>query len=152
MLLLPDLIAFSESFVAERPNIENNLTVMDDEEAGTLYKDVVNSGNLCTLITVVPTHDSATPDEDNALFKNNAIFLIIKKIDERGGNQQKLDRVAICQQEVLAFAQKIKSLKANFGSNCIFSDIDLESIQVTPLNNYFKGAGYAVEFSTSTGF
>ena len=153
MLLLPNLIAFAETHVAERPNLEPNAIVTaEHDEAGKLYKDVVNAGSLCTLFVLIPSHDGNAEDEDNTQLKNNLSFIIMKKTDAKAGQQEKLNNFALCQLEILALAQKIKGLVANFGVNCIFKDIDLNTIQINPLPNYLGANGYSMDFSTETNF
>lgn len=152
MLLLPKLIEFSEAFVAERDNLENNITVAEHDEAVNRYKDIVNSGNNCTLITLIPSHDGNSESEDNSRLNNNLSFYILKKTETRASYQTKIDNFSLCQVEILALAKKIKELISSFGTDCLFKDVDLNSIQVTPMPNYLGGNGYVLDFFTTTSF
>ena len=152
MLLLPDLISFSNAFVSLRTNIENNITVASEDEAVAQYKEVINAGNNCTMLTLIPTHDANAEDEDNAEMRNNLTFYILKKTDSKSGYQQKLDNFALTQIEILELSKYIKSLVQNFGVNCLFKDIDLSTIQITPINNYLGANGYVIDFTTETKF
>ncbi|MFI1770988.1 hypothetical protein [Thalassobellus citreus] len=152
MLLLTDFRAFADAFVNERPNLENNITVAEHDDAVNEYKDIVNAGNTCTLITLVPSHDDDSNNEDNAKMKNNLSFYILKKTDTKASNDTKLDNFAICQLEILALAKKIKALISNPEGNCMFKNIELNSIQITPMPNYLGGNGYVMDFYTKTAF
>lgn len=152
MLLINDLRSFVDNYITTRPNLENAIVVASDDEAGKLYKDTANAGELCTIIVVIPSHDSNSPDENNTKFKNNLTFLFIKKTDDKGGNDKKLDYYQICQLEVLAFSRKIKALIDAFGEDCVFRDLDINSIQITPTSNYFNGNGYIMDVANQTDF
>lgn len=152
MLLLHDLNAFAEAHVLERQNLEGKIVTAEHDEASKLYKDVVNDQDNCTLFVLIPSHDDGSQDEDNAKMQNNLTFIVMKKADTKASNQTKIQQMAICQLEILALAKKIKSLVANFGDNCIFRDIQLNSIQITPLSNYLGANGYTLSFSNTTPF
>lgn len=150
MLLIPDLKTFAAEFMAERPNIENYELVSSDDEFGQLYKDVINTGNNCTMVVLIPTHSPNIKSEDNAKMKNNLTFMIVKKTDSKAGNAAQNDVFALCQLEVLALVKKIIALHHNFGINCIFRDIDLNSPNIVPVRDYFKANGYMLDISTNT--
>lgn len=152
MLLINDLREFADAFTAERPNIENNIVTAEHDEANKLYKDVVNSGTTCTLFVLLPSHDDTSEDEDNAKMQNNLTFIIMKKTDAKAGNPEKLDNFGLCQIEILQLVKKIKGLVANFGENCLFKDIKLNTIQIDPLSNYLGANGYTLSFSNETTY
>lgn len=152
MLLLSDLRNFANAFTAERQNIENNIVTAEHDEASKLYKDVVNAGDLCTLFVLIPSHDDNSETEDAGRMKNNLTFIIMKKADTTAGNEKKLEHMALCQLEILALAQKIKTLKANFGTDCLFNDIDLSTLQIDPLSSYLGANGYTLSFATQTKY
>ena len=152
MLLLNDLIAFSEAHKTERANIEASITVAADDEVAKLIPDISNAGDKCTLITIIPSHDADIPDEDNRKTRNNLMFMIVKKTDSKGGNTMRNANFAICQAEIKALFTKIVDLHQNFDDNCIFNDIDLSTMQVTPINDYFGQNGYMLDVVTRTKF
>ncbi|WP_044403409.1 hypothetical protein [Lacinutrix sp. Hel_I_90] len=153
MLLLSDLRAFVDNYITTRPNLEPEVIVVaSDDEASKMYKEHVNANDSCTLITVIPSHDSDSNDEDTAAFKNNLSFIIVKKTDATGGNDLKLDNYQLCQLEMLALSLKIKALINQFGEDCVFKDLDINSIQITPVNNYFSGNGYIMDVTNKTDF
>lgn len=152
MLLLSELRSFNETWAATRPNIENEFTVASDDEAGKLYKDTANASDACTLICVVPSHDPVASSVDEAKFNNLLTYMFVKKTDSRASNNDKLDVYEKCQLEVLAFVSHIKALIEDFNADCLFKDIDLNSIKITPINNYFNGVGYMMDLTTKTQF
>ncbi|WP_422105591.1 hypothetical protein [Winogradskyella sp.] len=152
MLALNDLVAFAEAHVISRVNLEKQITVAEDDEVSKLIMDLSNANNLCTLIVVVPSHDANLPDEDTRQMSNNLMFFVVKKYDSKAGNQKKLDNFNTCQLEVNALLNKILDLKGNGENNCLFSDVDLGSMPITPVSNYFNQNGYLLQLSTRTDF
>lgn len=152
MLAVTDLIAFANAHVTERPNLETQITVAEDDEVAKLVKDLPNANNLCTLIVVVPSHDAVLPDEDTRQTNNNLLFFVVKKYDSKAGNQDKLNNFSLCQVEIQALLNKILDLKGTFEANCIFSNINLESATITPVSNYYNQNGYLLQLSTKTDF
>lgn len=150
MLLLNDLITFSEAFKTERPNLEASLVVAADDEVAKLIKDLSNADNSCTLITLIPSHDSQIKDEDNRKMQNNLTFMIVKKTDSKGGNSNRNTNFATTQIEILALLNKILSLNQSFNTNCLFNDIDLTNTPITPINDYFGQNGYMLDITTNT--
>ncbi|UOB16575.1 hypothetical protein [Abyssalbus ytuae] len=150
LLVKTDLQSFANLHVSERTNLENNFMVASDDELTKLYKDTVNDGNNCTLVTVIPTADANILDEDNRRFRNNLIFMIIKKTDAKAGSDHRIDVFQLCQEEILALTNKIIDLHHNFNQNCLFRDIDLNSIRIDPVQDYLGANGFALEFSVYT--
>lgn len=152
MLQLDDLDAFAAEFTGERPNLENYFMVASEDKLAKLYGDTVNKGDLCTMVVVIPSHDANIPDEDNRRFRDNLFFVFLKKTDQTAGNKEELRVFGLCQAEALAMVRKIIDLHQNFGENCIFRDIDLNSVRVDPLQDYLSANGYQLEFATKTKF
>ncbi|TXE18631.1 hypothetical protein ES692_06190 [Psychroserpens burtonensis] len=152
MLKLNKLIEFSEEYVNARANLEKAIIVAIDDEVAGLIEDLTNSGNQCTLITVIPTHDSAIRDEDNKAMKNNLLFFIVKKTDSKAGNAQKLANFVICQNEIEDLLKHIIGLIDAQGEDCLFKNIDYGSAPIIPIPNYFNQNGYLLEISTKTYF
>jgi hypothetical protein len=152
MLALTDLIAFAEAHVASRPNLETNITVAEDDEVSKLVKDLANANQQCTLIAVVPSHDSVLPDEDTRQSNNNLLFFVVKKYDSKGGNQQKLNNFTICQEEIKVLLNKILDLKGTTNFNCAFNNLNLSAAPITPVTNYFNQNGYLLQLITRTDF
>ena len=152
MLLLSDLISFSDSYVASRPNLENRIVVASDDEVSKLYKDIANAGDTCTLIVVIPSHDSEVLDEDIKRLKNNLTFLVVKKTDSRAGNDEKIANFIIAQTEILELLKTLVGLAQNFGENCTFRDLDTTNMPITPVQDYFGANGYMLDAATRTKF
>lgn len=152
MLAVNELKAFADTHISERLNLENNFMVASDDELSKLYKDTVNEGNNCTLVVLVPNFDSNISDEDNRKLRNNLIFMVVKKTDQSAGVVHRIERFQICQEEIKALLIKIVDLHHNFGENCLFKKIDLNSIRIDPVQDYLGANGFSLEFSTFTEF
>ncbi|MFC0605889.1 hypothetical protein [Winogradskyella pulchriflava] len=152
MLLIPDLITFSDAHQAERANLEANIVVGDDSEVSDRIKDLANANNQCTLITVIPSHNSNIQDEDTRQMANNLMFFIVKKYDSKGGLVQKTNNYTICQAEALALLNKILDLKDAQQDNCLFADLQPATAPITPVSNYFNQNGYLLQLTTRTDF
>lgn len=152
MLLLEDLDAFAAEFTGERPNMENYFMVASEDKLAKQYGDVVNNADLCSFVVVIPSHDANILDEDNRRFRDNLFFVVLKKTDQTQGNKEELRIFDICQKEILALVQKMVDLHHNFGENCIFRDIDLNSIRVDALQDYLGANGYQLELTIKTRF
>lgn len=150
MLPINDLINFAETHKDARANLEEKIVVASDDEVASLIQDLSNSGNLCTLITVVPSHDPTLPDEDTRQAMDRLLFFVVKKHDTTSGNTSKLNNFAICQDEIKALLNKILDYKDNPIGNCLFADVDYSSISITPVSNYFNQNGYLLQLSTRT--
>lgn len=152
MLLLEDLDSFAAEFTGERPNMENYFMVASEDKLAKQYGDVVNNADLCSFVVVIPSHDANILDEDNRRFRDNLFFVVLKKTDQTQGNKEELRVFDICQKEILALVKKMVDLHQNFGENCIFRDIDLNSIRVDALQDYLGANGYQLELTIKTRF
>lgn len=150
MLPLADLITFSDNYITTRTNLEASIVVANDSEVAKQIEDLANANNNCTLITVIPSHDSDFKNEDAKKYANNLMFFVVKKTSIKGGNTLRLDNFTLCQTEIQALAEHIVSLTDNFGTDCLFKDIDVSSITITPIANYFGQNGYLLELTTKT--
>lgn len=150
MLALNDLIQFSEAYKDANSNIEANLVVADDSEVSKMITNLFNDANNCTLITVVPSHDSEVRDEDTRQMRNNLIFMIVKKTDHSAGNPMRLSNLALCQTEIQKLHNHILDIKDDFSNNCLFKNLDYTNMPITPISDYFGQVGYMLEVFTRT--
>jgi len=150
MLLLPDLINFAKTYASQQPNIETAIVVSGDSEVSKLILNIANSGDHCTLIAVIPTHDPDIKDEDTRQFRNNLMFFIVKKTDTTGGNDLRLHNFSICQVEIKKLANYFLNLIDEEAEDCIFKDVDYNTMPITPVSNYFGQNGYLLELVTKT--
>ena len=152
MILIDDLNNFADHHKEERPNIEASIFVSSDDEVSKLIKDLTNANDKCTLITVVPSHNPNIPDEDTRQMQNQLLFFVVKKYDSKAGNNEKIKNFSLCQVEVQQLVNKIIDLKDNPSGLCDFSDIDYNSIQITPVSNYYNQNGYLMQLNSRTDF
>jgi len=153
MLLLSHLENFVTQCQQDSLNLENSFLVATDDQFGKLYHEVVNANDNCTLLCTVPSHDADVDDEDTTEFKNNILFMVLKKRDDGEGMPEKIRKFGICQTEVFAIAQKLKEMYSSFNKNdCVFRNIDLNSIKITPIDHYFNALGYMLTFTNNTKF
>lgn len=150
MLSVSELQTFSEAHVAARPNLENYFMVASDDELAGLYRDITNEGEACTLVVVMPTFDGNIPDEDNRRLRNNLYFMVVKKTDKKAGHDARVEIFKKTQEEIKQLLIKVLDLHFNFGTNCLFRDIDLSSIRIDPVQDYVGSNGFQIEFSTLT--
>lgn len=150
MIRIKELNDFAKIFVAERPNLENYFVVASDDELVKLYKDTVNDRDDCSLVVVVPNYDSEVVDEDNRRMRNNLYFMVVKKTDAKAGHEEKIDIFGITQEEIRALLIKVIDLHHNFQGSCLFRDIDLNSFQIDPVQDYIGANGYQIEFTTKS--
>ena len=150
MISIAELKQFTEQHVADRPNIENYFMVASDDELAKLYKDVVNDRDECTMVVLVPSHDSNIPDEDDIKTDNNLTFMIIKKTDGKAGHDEKIRVFGITQEEIKQLLLKIIGLYQNFGTDCAVRNMDLNSIKIDPVQDYVGSNGYGIDFTTTT--
>ena len=150
MISIQELQDFTIAHVAERAKLENYFMVASDDELARLYKDTPNPGDQCTLVVIIPSHDSDFMDEDNLKMNNNLSFMIIKKTDTKAGNDEKIRMFGITQVEIKALLLKILSLYQKLGDNCVFRDMELDSIQIDPVQDYIGANGYGMDFVNRT--
>lgn len=150
MILLTDLIAFTEEWQAERGNVESYYIVASDDKLAKRFTDAVHANNDYSLVVLIPIHLADIPDEDNRRMDNLLTFMFIKKTDSKAGPKEERQIFINMQLEAKAFIIKVLDLYRNFGDNCIFSDMDLNSIRVDPVQDYLGSNGYAVDFTNKT--
>lgn len=150
MLLLGDLEKFAKDHVAERPLLEGLFIISEESEYAKFIKDVGNHGDLMSLVVVLPTYDSRLEDEDSRDMGNNLYFMIVKNTDKTAGHEAKFEIFKKTQLEIKALLVKIIELHKNFGENCLFRNIDLQTFRVDPVANYHGTNGWELEFSTET--
>ncbi|MEX0275704.1 MAG: hypothetical protein AB3N16_15135 [Flavobacteriaceae bacterium] len=150
--MLHELEEFTQQHQNSRIDLENNFIVASDDELAKEYKDVVNDGDSCTLVSVIPTHDADIGDEDNRRLQNNLYFMVIKKTDGKAGPEKRLEIFKKCQIEIKALLVKIVGLHENFSEDCVFRNIDLNSFRIDPVQDYLGANGFQIEFSTRTLF
>lgn len=152
MLTISDLKSFAESYVQERANLENHFIIANDSEYSSYMRDVINDGNLMSLVILLPTFDSRIIDEDNRKIGNNLYFMIVKKTDSKAGYDEKIKIFERTQLEMMALNIRILNLHRNW-ETCeyqFFKEIELQSLRIDPVNNYHSTNGWEMEFSTLT--
>ena len=152
MITVQQLQDFAEAHVAERPNIENYFLVASDDKLAKLYKDTVNTGDSCSLVVLLPSHDPEIPDENNRRLSNRLFFMAIKKTDRKAGQKELLNAFKITQEEIKQLLIKLLELRDDPEGNCMFRRLDLDSIQIDPVADYVGSNGYEIGLDTLTEF
>lgn len=150
MLMLEELEQFANAHVSERPLLEKLFVISEESEYAKFLKDIGNHGDLMSLVLVLPTYDSRMDDEDTRDMGNNLYFMVVKKTDNSAGHDSKVEIFKKTQLELKALLEKIVDLHKNFGNNCLFRNIDLQTFRVDSVANYHGTNGWELEFSTET--
>lgn len=152
MLTIDQLEKFAANCVTELENLQDYTLVASDDEISKEIKQMVHPKDNCTLVAVLPDHDVSIPNEDNRKMRNNLILMVIKKTDNKAGKDTRIHNFKIAQSIILKITKKIVQLHHNSGLDCIFKEIDLNSITINPIQNYHQTNGYSIEFTTKTTF
>lgn len=150
MLRINELKAFAKQCVDDINNLLDYHLVGSEDELSKRIRDIAHLDDTCSLVVILPTYNGSFGDEDNRKMRNNLLFMVIKKTDSGGGTAERIQVFTITQEIIIQLIKKIAALHYNNSLNCVFKDIDLNSIQVDPVQDYFETNGYGLEFSTKT--
>jgi|GEM_PF-6099691 len=78
--------------------------------------------------------------------------MLLKQFHNRAGNEHREEIFEIVQAVIQEMVNKIINLYHNDGLDCAFREIDLNSIQIDPVQDYYQTNGYSLAFTTITKF
>jgi len=152
MLRIEQLKAFNALVQAEAPEITRIEIMASSNRFVNYVRSVRHEDQDVFLIALIPSARPKSNDEDNVRFANALRFMIIRKLGTTAGSQDYENAFIIAQEATLKLFDIIHRYTQNFEDNCIFKYFDLNSLLITPVENFHQTNGFDLSIKLNTQY
>ena len=150
MLNASKIKEFQEQAQAAIPTIQQNFTVVSDDDMALFTREVKSSDNQVVLVGVLPSYGLKFNDKDNYQHSNKMMFFVVKKFDIKKSNEEFLAVYDQTAAVVLKLEKWLFQESEKFPCNPLFKEIDFRSFSPDPVRDYHGFNGYMINFELFT--
>ncbi|WP_109852818.1 hypothetical protein [Aquimarina sp. AU58] len=148
MLSVRSLQKFLDETKEEIPEITNVKMLSSEPRFARIVTEIKKEDIY--LIGLLPSAKNKLNNEDNRTKKNSLAFLIITRFNEREGDDHYMSTFDITQPIILKLEERLRRIKGDVNSKCQFSDVDLSTISIMPVENYHQTNGWDLSVIVET--
>lgn len=146
MITISNLRTFTAEVLAEIPEFNKQLIVIDDSQLSKFMSDISEDDNLI-FVAVIPSHKMNGNNSDDAMPLDLMLFMVLNKFDRQDGQEAFLNSMELCQLATKKLIDKMIANKRDETKMCgIMKFLQVQSISVDPVWELLGCDGYEINF------